>query len=554
MPITGDQSAFQIFYPTEGPALSGITNVGQTFSVIDPARLRDQCIDAGYPLEPWYGKCNSVTLPLGPEPGIAYFLVAYDPLIRDYEAGVKSFLQYGQGAINYFATVSFIIADLVGNTRSCFSWVMDNWKCVTPGIAKDPASVYMITLRDCRAFASCGNSATLSWFNEHPNVSSSIDGVTNVGGYTGLAFNIPRTKIHQAGFGSANKSWFVNTSVSQGTGGGSNLNFYDTTAGNTPAYFAQTPWTWGQMLTALSANRVFGKLVTTTVTLPYTPTSTPCDWDLQGVGLYMATMAILDRLGMAMKLNIFDGGTGGGSGGNEDAAGYPSGKVIEIGKDDGKLTTALDKLKDYKIWDYDPVTLGNYNSNVLVRRKVIPQDLPSNVTATSTTATWAQPYVGYVYYNFFNGTGNQRLEILDTFSILGGQALVGAGGYRKKVIDHDVPKWWQDFTHQVGPFTIANDFDWVKENVKKYIQSLLSGREINRVYGGFHTADDLLPGPMLKIIKWESTGAGPRTHFYAGDNYLPSRSIYNMVNPHRYVRHDDFERFRSIEMLDLAKL
>lgn len=502
-------------------------NQPNPIKIYDPLKLKKECLANDLPLEPWWGKCNSVTLPLGPEPGIAYFLVDYGTCIKFIRG---NYTDGGPLGLSF----TFSITDISGTKRYCVYWFVSDYRCLTPGQAQDPNSIYMLTLRDNRAFTS-GGSVGSGWFHEIAgSQSNDLFGGTGPRG-TGLAFNIPRMKFHRPASSSGTQTWFVNRTVKGTTSGNHHdINFPTTSANDT-----QTPWTWKEMLTELDAHDMFGYATPADLTLPYTPASTPCDFDFQGTSQYMAVAAVLDRLGMAMRYGAFNhSGTG------NSTLGYPRSTIVEVGKDDGILTAALKSIQNYKLFDYDPFDGGNYMT-VSGRRKRISYDEPSNSVATSATASWSNPYVGYVYPSFYDATVNQRVEVVNgTYT---------DGGFGSRMIDHDVPAVTDTISFQ-GPFSAANDSAWWYEHIGKYKQSILGDRGINRVYSGFHTADKFLPGAMLKIIRWEDTGAGPRTHFYAGDKYLSPHSVYHMVNPHRFIRYDDIERFRHIAGLNLAEL
>ena len=122
------------------------------------------------------------------------------------------------------------------------------------------------------------------------------------------------------------------------------------------------------------------------------------------------------------------------------------------------------------------------------------------------------------------------------------------------VIDHDACTFGSN-TYQFNTnYTGSALYLSVTQHIWFARQSTLSARSLNRIYAGFHTADGLLPGSMVKLIRWEDCGNGPRTHIYCGDGYLAPHALYHLVNPHRFHRTDDLRRWQSVETLDLRKL
>lgn len=533
----GDSSRLRLFLTHNG---------ANEVSLIDPAKLFEQCRSQNMPVDSWLGKANSYTCPLGSEPGIAYLLVRYDETIKPlHDAMVQA--QSTSPGLQYKPVLSMAVVDVAGNSRSIWWMPVVGWRCVTPGRPDDSAAVYMLTLKDHRASSPIGG---LAW-DQHAAATVS----TGTGGP--WAFNIPKT-VHHGGntaTGGA-KRVFLPSTVKTNVGdppagnGGSAISDTDVASPN-PAVpgttTSQTLWSWAEMLTQLGLRSMLNQAADP-VTLPYTPATPPVDFDFQGVPYSLAVAAVLDRLSMALSVNPFHLEAV-----SSTFVAVP--KLVVIGTPDPNRDAALNSIRDYLVWDAAPadicaadVITAGFRSKVftveqgtLVGTYVTSGVIVAGVFVPTTSQLWLfkSDWTAERTQQAFSGPAEAALPSVGS---------VVWGGY---IADHDVPTFVGVATL---PWTTANALQSAAEHRQYLKRSILSDRQLNRIYAGFHTMDGLMPGSMMKVVRWEDVGHGPRTHVYCGDGYLPPHALYHLVNPHRFHRTDGLRTFRSIESLDLSAL
>lgn len=507
-----DRSGFALYI------YNGVNPVNSV-DIFDPKQFAAQCVEQDVSLEPWHGKCNSYTCPVGPEPGVAYFLCSYGQVVKVLEG----FSAVATGFWGPYFTL--VITDVAGTSRTVNALIPTEWRCVSGGNAQDDNALYMVTFKDVRS------SYDEVGYNGATCLTDEVAGTP--------AYNIPRRKIHVPNQTSGTVQYFFPSTLYSSKV----LETVTSHAGTADS----TLWTWAQMLTSLGAKSLIDENtgggyfdITTPVTLPYAPTSKPMDWDLQLTSNFWAVHAILDRLSITTKFPPFD---------TSRFDGFQKMSLVIVGNDDGSREAALDRIKSYLLFDARPMSMEFSHYAPWFNCKNIIVDRPTASTSVAATA-YVNRYLGFIYYS------QKDMGAPDSFA--GNNGIVytltyntsSNGGMKNVRIDHDVPIW----SGAHGYLSIADQLAYAQEHHDRYVASLLSTRQVNRLYAGFHTTDALLPGSMMKIVRWADTGKGPTTNFYAGDKYLPPHAIYHLVNPHRYQRRDTWDVIKSIDQIDLMKL
>lgn len=462
----------------------------QAVSICEPLKFREECLKLNVPLDPWWGKCNSITWPLGPEPSIIHLLVTYGEVIKRIERE-RTTPEY-QGHL-----MAMRLTDVNGVDRNIDSLFVHSFRCVSGGNPRDDNAVYMITLRDYRArFWQTGYSSAVA-DNENFHV------------YCGApAYNIPRHQL-QSG-----DNFFVAPSTFGAQIYTPSMNQTDTDS---------ALWGWQAMLDQLGIDTFFAATSPFT-DIPYTPVLPPYNFDFQSTGEFVCIAAALDRLSVGIVMNPFDASNS-----------FQRMQMCVIGQDTIGISTVLDTLSDYLLFDFNSMSFDHASSNlyhVNFRCKVFDYDPDAY-------------------------TSNHHLidaDVLITLYTHNDAAAQSYGGYTRKSVDHDVPVFLNCPFDTTQPYSSADFQASLEEHEFYYTQSVMATKQINRIYSGFHTEERYLPGSMIKIIRWEDVGQGMRTHIYAGDGYLPPHAIYHLVNPHRYHRRDEIERFKTIDQIDLTKI
>lgn len=105
---------------------------------VDPATFRRECLAAGLPLDPWWGRANGFDLnPIGKEPGKGWVLLTRSDLDSLDLTTDHTLTFSGETAATAvsLASITFLSA-----------------QCCSPGAEADPAAVYLCTLTDPRYF------------------------------------------------------------------------------------------------------------------------------------------------------------------------------------------------------------------------------------------------------------------------------------------------------------------------------------------------------------------------------------------------------------------
>lgn len=523
-------------------------STGVPITLYDPAELYRQCLEADppVPVDSFWGKANSFTVPLGSEPGIGYFLVSYGECVQYLESALAEAqaLRTSCGV-----TLSLKVYDVSGNFRQADNLYVTRWECVTPGHPTDDNSLYVVTVRDIRSVGLCGVAGWLFDATRVGSIPFNPQGHTNEYPPNRSAFNIPKANAHGDG---GNNRWFLppTTKSSVSPAGVMDDSFWPPTAvsgGN----LVQSLWSWAEMLTLLGLKNILwqgggGYNYLSPVTLPYTPPLPPIDFDFSDVSEWMAVAAVLDRLSLALKFNPFARVA-------TDSGFLPVPTLCVIGKEDPDRDAALSSIAAYLVWDRRGQDVGA-PAPYYVRSKYFPF-----IARTSATVAVSGGGGGLITFNYWASLDNERTQQqfwngAAGWAIGADSAYAPAANNSSGIIDHDVPF----IGHSPGLVNPNYSVTAILESVNRHLmharQSTLSARSLNRIYAGFHTADGLLPGSMVKLIRWEDCGRGPRTHIYCGDGYLPPHALYHLVNPHRLHRTDDLRRWQSVEGLDVSKL
>lgn len=125
---------------------------------LDPFAFWEFCRTNNHPIEPWFGRANSFSCPLGQEPGYGYVLMTRGDL--------------DELDVNAEHTLIFEYDERVDLRRLSIAQVL----CVSPGSPADPDAAYLLTLTDRRAHLQ--NSAIDRAFNIRTNPSGSYDSGT----------------------------------------------------------------------------------------------------------------------------------------------------------------------------------------------------------------------------------------------------------------------------------------------------------------------------------------------------------------------------------------
>lgn len=215
--------------------------IDNQYRVLDALTEAENLARLALPAPPDFGLANSVTVPLGPRPTRALFLM--------YRADLNTF------DAEEYHTATLTEHDEQGNERArreLKQLVFVNARCLTPGKAGDEDAVYLAEFADARWL--CHNHAFSVPINKQYNVRAAAWGTS-----------------------------------------GSTLYYADSTNGG-------TAWTWTTMIQDVWT--LMSTQLGSAPALPFTPDGTPEGWKFPGMSAWVSLNQLLYRIGCAITVDL----------------------------------------------------------------------------------------------------------------------------------------------------------------------------------------------------------------------------------------------------------
>lgn len=529
----------------------------QIVPCLDPLTLAEQCEERGNPTSPWFGRCNSVTFGVGPDAGVAELLLPFS-ILRDMYESLPDVpgTQWEKHQAEFFQLTIGLTDHATNRVRWTTAFNVVDVKAVLGPRQYDDNTACYVKLQ--RFNLKLGTGFNQPFYTGSipspvapdtlilvepptPDVEDYTD--TDIGVASGPAFNIPKTSHHAVEFdsdpGVLNKELYEPQTLYDG---------YDVLVA--PGIDSGRPfWTWQQMISVVMGS---GGATTDRNELPYEPVGFPIDFDFTMIDQTIGEFAILDRLGLTRvyNQNWRD---------SVNEAYDLDWTLAEVGGEDEEFDDAIEEMAPALLFDYLPWSYLYGVPRVTARVKNIPVQIwysDDAAPGAGESAVEAGQTYDAAYYSFSDvpalvGAYVPPLDQPDNYF-----SRHYGGNQRYALIDHDAVL----FSFGVGGKTGLNDDlnpDWfyksLQENASRYARQFWAEKSMNRVYTGFHCRDEIMPGPSMKLVRFEDVGMGPRTAIYRGERYYPPHCCYYIANPHRHIRRDALN-LPSLESIDMSKL